>query len=45
MYGYYGMDWTYILVLIGAALCMLASAKVNSAYRLRISVPGSDCRL
>ena len=33
MYGYYGMDWTYILVLIGAALCMLASARVNSAYR------------
>ena len=33
MVGYYGMDWTYILVLIGAVLCMLASARVNSAYR------------
>ena len=32
MYGYYGMDWTYILVLIGAALCLLASARVKSAY-------------
>lgn len=31
-YGYY-MDWTYILVLIGALLCMAASAKVNSTYR------------
>ena len=30
--GYYGLDWTYILVLIGAILCMLASAKVNSTY-------------
>ena len=25
-YGYY-MDWTYILVLIGAVLCMASSAK------------------
>ncbi len=33
MYGYgFYMDWTYILVLIGAVLCMLASAKVNSTY-------------
>ncbi len=31
-YGYY-MDWTYILVLIGAVLCMAAGAKVNSTYR------------
>ena len=31
-YGYYYMDWTYILVLIGAVLCMVASAKVNSTY-------------
>ena len=31
-YGYY-MDWTYILVLIGAVLCMAASAKVNSTYK------------
>ena len=26
------MDWTYILVLIGAVLCMAASARVNSTY-------------
>lgn len=32
-YGYYYMDWTYILVLIGALLCMAASARVNSTYR------------
>lgn len=31
-YGYY-MDWTYILVLIGALLCMAASARVNSTYK------------
>lgn len=31
-YGYY-MDWTYILVLIGALLCMAASARVNGTYR------------
>ena len=30
-YGFY-MDWTYVLVLIGAVLCMVASAKVNSTY-------------
>ncbi len=32
MTGYYGFyyDWTYILVLIGAVLCMLASANVSS---------------
>lgn len=33
MYGYYGMDWTYIMVLVGAVLCMIASARVNSAYK------------
>lgn len=35
MYGYYGYyyDPTYILVLIGAVLCMAASARVNSTYR------------
>lgn len=32
-YGYYyGFDWTYILVLIGAILSLLASAKVNSTF-------------
>lgn len=30
-YGYY-MDWTYILVLIGAILSLWASAKVNSTF-------------
>lgn len=30
MYGYF--DPTYLLVLIGAALCMLASSRVNSTY-------------
>ena len=34
MYGYYGyyMDWTYILVLIGAIFSIMASAKVNSTF-------------
>ena len=38
MYGYgpygfyYGLDWTYILVLIGAVLSLIASAKVNSTF-------------
>ena len=32
-YGYYyGFVWTYILVLIGAVLSLLASAKVNSTF-------------
>ena len=32
-YGYYyGFDWTYILVLIGAVLSLLASARVNSTF-------------
>lgn len=32
-YGYYyGIDWTYFLVLIGAVLSLLASAKVNSTF-------------
>lgn len=29
---YYGFDWTYILVLIGAIFSLMASAKVNSAF-------------
>ena len=35
MYGgyYYGFDATYILVLIGAVICMLASARVKSTYQ------------
>jgi len=32
MYYGYGMDWTYILVIIGAVICMIASARVNSTY-------------
>lgn len=32
MYGYYGYDWTYILVLIGAAISMLASYNVKSTF-------------
>jgi len=33
MYGYYyGFDYTYVLVLIGAMLCMWASYRVNSVY-------------
>ena len=29
---YYGIDPTYILVLIGAVICMIASARVKSTY-------------
>ncbi len=34
MYGYYGyyMDPTYILVFIGAILCIIASSRLNSTY-------------
>lgn len=32
MYGYYGYDWTMILALAGAVLCMLASMHVNTTY-------------
>lgn len=31
-YGYYYFDPTYILLIIGATICMLASARVNSTY-------------
>ena len=37
MYGYggyrYGFDWTYLLVLAGLGLSLLASAQVNSTFR------------
>ena len=33
MYGYYGFDWTYILIVIGAVICSIASARVNSTYK------------
>lgn len=31
-YGYYGFDWTYLLVLIGAVLSIAASSKVQSTF-------------
>ena len=31
-YGYYYFDPTYIFLIIGAAICMIASARVNSTY-------------
>lgn len=30
---YYGFDWTYILVVIGAVICMAASARVKSTFQ------------
>ncbi len=49
--GYYGFyyDWTYFLVLIGAAICMLASANVsatmNKYHKQRNStgISGAEC--
>lgn len=38
-YGYYYMDWTYFLVLIGAVLSMIASARVNSTFQQYSRVP------
>ena len=32
-YGYYGFDWTYFMVLAGASLSLIASAKVNSTFQ------------
>ena len=29
---YYYFDWTYILVLIGVVICMMASGRVNSVF-------------
>lgn len=31
-YGYYGFDWTYMLVIIGAVICAIASSHVTSVY-------------
>ena len=31
--GYFYFDWTYILVIIGALICLAASANVNSTYK------------
>ena len=33
MYYGYGFDTTYLLVIIGAVLCLVASAHVKSTYR------------
>ena len=47
-YGYY-FDWTYLLVLAGAVLCMLASAHVNTTmnkyHRVRnmSGITGAEC--
>lgn len=30
---YYGFDWTYLLVIVGMLLCMLASARVSSVMK------------
>lgn len=44
MYGYYGYDWTMILVAAGAVLCMLASMNVNTTYT-RYSRMAAACGL
>lgn len=44
MYGYYGYDWTMILVVAGAVLCMLASMHVNTTYT-RYSRMAAACGL
>ena len=44
MYGYYGYDWTMILVAVGAVLCMLASMHVNTTYT-RYSRMAAACGL
>lgn len=44
MYGYYGYDWTMILALAGAVLCMLASMHVNTIYT-RYSRMAAACGL
>jgi len=50
-YGYYGyyFDFTYLLVIIGAVICLLASAGVNSTMnkyhkeRILTGITGVDC--
>ena len=44
MYGYYGYDWTMILVAAGAVLCMLASMHINTTYT-RYSRMAAACGL
>lgn len=41
-YSYYGFDPTYILVLLGAAVAMMASAKLSSTYSRYSSVRASS---
>ncbi len=41
-YSYYGLDPTYILVLLGAAVAMMASAKLSSTYSRYSSVRASS---
>lgn len=31
-YGFYWMDYTYIFVIIGAVICLIASAGMNSTF-------------
>lgn len=31
-YGYYGFDWTYLLLIIGMLLSLAASAKLKSTF-------------
>ena len=38
-YGYYGFDWTYILVVIGAIFSFVASSGVKSTYAKYSKVP------
>lgn len=40
--GYYGFDWTYILILIGAAFSMYASSKVKNTFA-KYSKVGARC--
>lgn len=35
-------DWTYILVIIGAVICMLASSRVNSTFNRYSKVPSRN---
>ena len=41
LYGFY-FDPTYILVIIGVVLCLMASARVNSTFRKYSKVPSNS---
>lgn len=32
-YGYYYWDWTYLLVIVGAIICLIASARMKSTFQ------------